>query len=287
MASQFPVGLRWTLGDVSERGFEALRLSIWGAWHVFGARAAYVVCVNSIPAREARERTGPVPPAIEWRPVTLDDAPAFLRTLLARGMAEGTGWKFAPLRVFRERCEIALDNDAILWALPPSLERWLGGGAARGECLLAEDVRPCHGQFERLVPRGRSLNSGIRGLPPGFDFEATIRATIAVREQEASAPLVFASELDEQGLQAAALSRAGPLHAVTVQEVAICSPFHPHSPYLGSCGAHFVGLNARHIAWDYYERPADEWMTEHWLRHRAALYARTGAPLALHEASSV
>ena len=57
---------------------------------------------------------------------------------------------------------------------------------------------------------------------------------------------------------------------------------------LGRCGAHFVGLNARHIAWNYYDRPADEWMTEHWLRNRAALYARTGdAPLALHEASSV
>lgn len=287
MASRFPLGLRWTIGDVSDRGFEALRLSLWGAWHVFGRRAAYAVCVNSVRVPEARERTGPVPAAIEWRQVTLDDAPAFLRTLLARGMAEGTGWKFAPLRHFREGCEIALDNDAILWALPPTLARWLGEGAARGECLLAEDVRPCHGQFERLVPRGRSLNSGIRGLPPGFDFEAALRATVAVREQQLGAPLVFGSELDEQGLQAAALSRAGALHAVSVQEVAICSPFHPHSPDLGRCGAHFVGLNARHIAWDYYGRPADECMTAHWRRHRAALYARTGAPPALHEAGSV
>lgn len=287
MPARFALGLRWTIGDVGERGFEALRLSVWGAWHIFGAQAAYAVCVNSVPVREARERTGPVPSAVQWRPVTLDDAPAVLRTLLARGMAEGTGWKFAPLRVFRDGCEIALDNDAILWTLPPSIERWLAEGARYGECLLAEDVRPCHGQFERFVPGGRSLNSGIRGLPPGFDFEATIRATIALREQELGGPLVFASELDEQGLQAAALSRAGPLHAVTVGEVTICSPFNPHSPDLGSCGAHFVGPNARHFAWDYYGRPADECMTGHWLRHRAALYARTGAPLALHEADSV
>ncbi|WP_309085180.1 hypothetical protein [Chelativorans sp.] len=24
------LGIRWTIGDVSQRGFEALRLSIWG-----------------------------------------------------------------------------------------------------------------------------------------------------------------------------------------------------------------------------------------------------------------
>jgi hypothetical protein len=287
MSLPLPLGVRWTIGDVSDRGFEALRLSIWGAWHVFGPEASYVVCVNRVDVRDARERTGPVPPAVRWREVTLDEAPAFLRTLLARGMAQGTGWKFAPLRVFDGCCEIALDNDAILWTMPPSIEHWLAQGADRGECLLAQDVRPCHGQFDDLVPRGRSLNSGIRGLPPGFDFASALHATITKREQELHAPLVFASELDEQGLQAAAVSRAGRLHAVTVEEVTICSPFHPHIPDLGHCGAHFVGLNARHIAWDYYDRPADEWMTEHWRRHRAQLYARTGAPLALHEAKSV
>lgn len=42
--------------------------------------------------------------------------------------------------------------------------------------------------------------------------------------------------------------------------------------------AHFVGLNARHIAWDCYGRPAGAWMTEHWLHHRTELYRRCGAP---------
>ena len=40
-----PVGIRWTIGNVSTRGFEALRLSIWGAWKAFGPDAIYVVCV--------------------------------------------------------------------------------------------------------------------------------------------------------------------------------------------------------------------------------------------------
>jgi hypothetical protein len=65
---------------------------------------------------------------------------------------------------------------------------------------------------------------------------------------------------------------------VTLEEVTVCSPFHPHLPHLGRCGAHFVGLNARTIAWDYCGRPADECMAEHWARHRGELHARTGAP---------
>lgn len=286
MSLQYPIGVRWTIGDVSDHGFEALRLSIWGAWHVFGAQAAYAVCVNSIPLRDACERTGRVPPAVRWLPVTAREMPVFLGTVLARNMAEGTGWKFAPLRLFPQRFELALDNDAILWSLPPSIERWLASASRRGDCLLEQDVRAAYGQFTPMVPADPPLNSGIRGLPPGFDLERALLRTITAREQQLGRPLLFDSELDEQGLQAAALSKAGRLHVVGVDEVAICSPFHPHSPYLGRCGAHFVGLNARHIAWDYYDRPADEWMTEHWHRHRLELHARTGAPLALHEAGS-
>jgi hypothetical protein len=286
MFMSYSLVVRWTIGDVSDRGFEALRLSIWGAWHVFGPHARYAVCVNSMPVREARERAGPVPHAVEWLAVSADHLPGFLRTVLARNMAEGTGWKFAPPRLFPERFELALDNDAILWAMPPSIAHWLDSSAAHGECLLAQDVRAAYGQFEPLAPRGAELNSGIRGLPPGFDLEKAWQRTITLREQQLGAPLAFTSELDEQGLQAAALARAAKLHMVTLDEVTVCSPFFPHRPQLGRCGAHFVGLNARHIAWDYYGRPADEWMTQHWQRHRAELYARTGAPMALHDAMS-
>jgi hypothetical protein len=42
------------------------------------------------------------------------------------------------------------------------------------------------------------------------------------------------------------------------------------------CGAHFVGLNLKHIAWDYYDRPADTWMDEHWARHAPFLYRAVG-----------
>lgn len=260
------VGIRWTVGDVSPFGFEALQCSIWGARRVFGERAAYLVCVNSVPLDVARERTGEVPGGVEWRAVGEGDIPAFVAAHLDRGKAEGVGWKFAHLHAFPERFELALDNDCILWACPPAVARWLEAGAG---CVIAEDVRACFGRFAELcgdAPR----NSGIRGLPPGFDLEGAIAALLRER------PGALASELDEQGMQVALVERAGAPFVVRLESVSICSPFPPHLPHLGRCGAHFVGVNARRFPWEHEGRNGADWVHEHWLRHRDAVRARVG-----------
>lgn len=261
------LGVRWTVGDVSERGFEALRLSLWGAWRLWGARAAYAVCVNTIPVARARKLTGPVPEEVAWYDMTRQ-VPTFLRERFDEGMAEGVGWKLAPLRVFPHLPELSLDNDCILWEEPAGLRQWR---EEEGTFLLAEDVKACFGRFGALCgPEPRNL--GLRGLPAGFDLEAALRQVL---EQ---VPGVLDSELDEQGMQVAALSAAGPVRVVRVEEVSICSPFPPHVPSLGRCGAHFCGLNAKRFAWSLEGRPAEVWIGEHWERHRPALYARVGLP---------
>jgi hypothetical protein len=269
-------GLRWTIGNVSRRGFEALRLSVWGAHRLFGDAAAYAICCNGVPLDGARARAAPLPVGVAWHAVDHAMLPHWLLPHLEAGIAEGVAWKFAPLRLFPDRHEIALDNDCILWAVPEAMQSWLAGDAP-GRCLLAADVKPAFGQFADLCgPEPR--NSGIRGVPPGHDFAAALRQVLEVKSSALGRPVVLTSELDEQGLQTAALSRQGALLAVAVEEVTICSPFWPHRPDLGACGAHFVGLNSRHIAWDYYGRPADDWMREHWARHLPTLRERTGAP---------
>jgi hypothetical protein len=268
------VCVRWTVGDVSPAGYEALRLSIHGALRLFGPETRYEVCVNTLTEIEARSRTGPVPEQVRWRRVEAD-LPAPLRAFLDGGMTEGTAWKLLPVRLDPDAFELALDNDVILWALPPALARWLAepGAAHR---VIAADVRPAHGAFAGLCgPEPR--NSGIRALPPGFDYEAEIAAVLAEH------PAALTSELDEQGLQVAALSRRGDVLVVGTEEVSICSPFPPHTPGLGRCGAHFVGLNARDIPWAYYDRPAIEVRLEHWRRHRPALYGRVGLALPREE----
>jgi hypothetical protein len=262
------VGVRWTIGDPDPRGFEALRLSIWGAWRLFGAPARYAVCVNTIPVDEARARTGPVPSAVEWRPS--QDLPHFLTSYLGSGMAEGVAWKLAPPRLFPASYEISLDNDVILWDLPASMDTWLN--EPDGRCLIAADVVLAHGVFTDLTgPAPR--NSGIRGLPPGYDLERSLAEVLRRR----SVPL--GSELDEQGLQVAALDLDSEAHVVSTDDVSICSPFYPKKPELGRCGAHFVGLNVRNIPWTYFGRPATECIAATWRRHRATIHERVGADL--------
>jgi hypothetical protein len=259
------LGFRWTIGNVTDAGFEALRLSIWGAWRLFGQQALYGVCVNGVPMEDARQRTGPLPTEVQWhRSACL---PRCLAPYLGDDMADGVAWKLAPLRLFPERFEVALDNDCILWEMPDAMREWLDEPQPR--CLIAADDILAHGSFTELTRR-EPRNTGIRGLPPHYDLEAALRAVLERH------PARLAGELDEQGLQVVALDLGQPAHVVATTDVAICSPFWPRQPNLGRCGAHFVGLNCRAVPWDYYDRPAVDWIAENWANHRPTLYARVG-----------
>jgi len=158
------------------------------------------------------------------------------------------------MRAFPDDYELAVDNDVILWRRPPALDAWLNGETP---FLLEEDVRRCFGVFDDLCP-DHGVNSGIRGLPPGFDLAEGFRALLERRSVR------LEHEVDEQGLQVAALLNAGPVGYVGLDEVTICSPFPPHMPHLGRSGAHFVGLNTRRLGFDFYGRPAEEVRADHW-----------------------
>lgn len=185
---------------------------------------------------------------------TKDEFPDFIREHVDERMSEGVSWKFVPLQLFADRYELALDNDCIMWGVPEAFSLWLAGRGDRW-CVFAEDVCTCLGQFTDLCdPEPR--NSGTRGLHPGFDLEGAMREVFLRR------PVKLTSELDEQGLQAAAISLVREPLVVTVEEVTICSPFPPHLPFLGRCGAHFVGLNAKQLSWKFHGRPATELIRE-------------------------
>ena len=264
------VGLRWTVGDVSREGFDALNLSLRGAWKIFQDDASYAVCVNTVSVAHARELVGDLPADVEWHAVTFAELPEFLKPYMDQQMSEGVGWKFVPLQMFPDRFELALDNDCILWEMPAAIRRWLNNYQDNQTCVFAEDVKTCFGKFAGLCgPEPR--NSGIRGLPPGFDFERSLK--IVLQEN----PVKLTSELDEQGLQCAAVSLKTQPFTVTVKEVTICSPFAPHMNYLGTCGAHFVGLNARQLPWAFEGHSASELTRGNWSRHRDTILQLTTA----------
>jgi hypothetical protein len=193
-----------------------------------------------------------------------------LKPYIDESMADGVAWKLAPLRAFPGRHELSLDNDVILWSIPRAVEQWLSSTDPTAS-VIAADTTPAFGQFAELCG-SEPRNSGIRGLGPALDFEAAIANLLRVH------PAQLKTELDEQGLQVAALKATGDFFVVDMADVTICSPFYPHNSELGRCGAHFVGLNTRLLPWLYYGRPANEVRLQHWLDQRPALYARLGIP---------
>jgi hypothetical protein len=159
-------------------------------------------------------------------------------------MAQGVAWKFASLRLQCETHVLSLDNDVIFWRLPSSVRDWLDDGDS---LLIAEDVRACYGKFAPFCPK-EPRNSGIVGLPPHFDTETKLCALLD------RAGVRLSSETDEQGLQVALVS-SEKHRVVSVSEISICGYFRPHLLELGSCGAHFVGVNVKdlpyaHGFWD-------------------------------------
>lgn len=256
------IGIRWTVGDVSECGFEALRLSIWSASKIFPEGTRLAVCVNSISTEEAHRRTGDVPISVQWvnaNPLV----PAWLNKRADSAMAEGVAWKLAPVRLFPDRYEIALDNDVILWRIPDVMQVWLESDDP-ATVLMAEDVERAFGQFSEMCDR-RSINSGLRGLPPGFDYEQRLRTVLE------RTGLALRSELDEQGLQAATLCQSN-LVLVPTHDITICSAFPMHQHRLGRCGAHFVGLNPKTLPWKSADgRPMHEPIRDAWRRHSQAI----------------
>lgn len=265
MSQKAGIGIRWTVGDVSREGFESLQLSVWGAWKVFGEDAAFVICVNTIPIESAKSLTGNLPDAIQWYDAN-DRLPKSIAVYLDRYLAEGVGWKFAPYRLFPDNFELSLDNDCILWEMPHAISKWLNG-SDYGTSVMAADIFPCFGQFESLCPPD-PRNSGIRGLSPGFNIEEALLDVLDAH------PVTLVSELDEQGLQVAALWRHSVSHIVTVEEVTICSPFPPHYDYLGRCGAHFVGLNVKTLPWEIEGRPAMDHIRDNWQRLKGIVRSR-------------
>jgi hypothetical protein len=182
-------------------------------------------------------------------------------------MAEGVAWKLAPVRVYPTLYELSLDNDVILWKVPDAMQRWLQTEDKKA-CLLAADMQPALGQFSEIC-QNRALNSGIRGLPPGFDLEGQLCNML--RECN----VTLRSELDEQGLQAAVLSRSN-LFVVSTDDVSICSPMPIHQQHLGRCGAHFVGLNQKWLPWTMDGRGLHELIRERWEAHAGELARLTG-----------
>ena len=212
--------IRFHIGPASDSGFDCLGRSIVQIQKLYPS-SDIVVCYNC----DKQKIT-------HLEHVTLfDQSPHANDELPPMGVA----WKLYPPRLDLNRHEIIIDNDIILENRIPEIDKFL---QSHEHCLLLEGESRTYGRFARHVPAGLKINSGIYGMPPGFDFEPYVQF-YSGKEWEINASGTHAKNktFDEQGLVAFILSNQ-PHIIIPSTTVTNCEKI-----WVPGSGMHFISLN--------------------------------------------
>ena len=218
---------RWTIGPATADGFRCLRLSIDSFLRHYDCEP--VVCYN-----------GPEPD-ITCRKI---DQKSYLTPLPVPPV--GVAWKLYPPRLASDRHELVVDNDVVLNERLPQIDAFL----SRDCTLLLCETSRTYGRFSSHVPAGLCVNSGLYGMPPGFDLGAAVSGYLGDGwERNAFGEHAESFTFDEQGLVAMALSGHGDCEFVPHTYVTNCE-----TELVPGKGHHFIGLNRR-----AFHRPFRSW----------------------------
>lgn len=103
----------------------------------------------------------------------------------------GTLWKVCPPRMRPGAHEVIMDNDLVIFKKPPQFDEFLESNRT----MILEEPFRFYGRFDALIPFEDRINSGLMGVPPGYDFGAEIRKAWAENGSHRQI-----TQGDEQGL---------------------------------------------------------------------------------------
>jgi hypothetical protein len=214
---------RWTIGPVKPDGFDCLWRSIESFTALYDVDVA--ICFNC-----ERENL-----AEAYARFDLIDQRNYLNSCPVPPM--GVAWKLYPPRLDPSRHEILIDNDIVFEKRVPQIDEFF-----ESDCtLLLEDHARAYGRFEKHVPPGLQINSGIYGMPPGFDFDRFIKFYAGAGwERNALFENAESKTFDEQGLVAIGLLSYRRYVIIPATTVTNCEHY-----LINGHGHHFVGLNRR------------------------------------------
>lgn len=201
--------LRWVVGPVGELGLRILRNSVRNIVSMYGERFDYLICYNQISADK----------------LSLG-IPLFCQDHLRNALGYDVAWKLFPVRVRAESHEIVIDNDLVLFKKLDEIENFL----VSDHTLTYQGLHGAHGNY--YVPKGMRLNSGIYGMPPGFDIDLSNRT--------------FSGKFDEQGLIVSSLLSWHHCDVIPMTAIPIIESDFPIDEFWklkSTKGFHFVGAN--------------------------------------------
>ena len=215
---------RWTIGSTTADGYESLRLSIESFLKFYEAEV--VVCHNC-PAETISH--------LCFGNIRLVNQQEIAENSKIKPL--GVAWKLYPPRLDIDRYEICIDNDIIFQEPVPEIQTFLNSDCT----LLLQDRGRIYGKFERYVPPGFEINSGIYGMPPSFNLYKYVNFYCqndwelnALGEYEQS------KTFDEQGLIALALLNYKKYVIIPNTSVTNCE-----RELIMAKGMHFIGLNRK------------------------------------------
>jgi hypothetical protein len=209
---------RWTIGSTTNAGFECLQRSIESFTQFYDVKV--VICHNC-----PREML----PTLSANFV---DQKKYLNSEIK---PKGVAWKLYPPRIAPDTHEIQIDNDIVFEEQIEEIDQFFAGDCT----LLLQASSRNYGRFDNHVPPGHCINSGIFGMPPGFNFEKYINFHVHTEwEENATGKHAASKTFDEQGLVAFALLNYHRYIIIPETTVTNCENNLIHGK-----GLHFIGLN--------------------------------------------
>jgi hypothetical protein len=139
------------------------------------------------------------------------------------------GWKLCPPRIDLNCHEIFCDNDLILLKPCKIIDNFL----LKNTVFACDGLQRNFGNFDSYVPAGIKLNTGIFGIPPGFDLKTKL-IKIQAKVQNKGWNDIF----DEQGFIATVFSKEPGCVIIPINEIYNCV-----NDFKMASGLHFCGLN--------------------------------------------
>jgi hypothetical protein len=225
--------LRWTIGgSISHVGFDILVESVKRLTNLYGDVFDYIICYNNINLDIIKKLGIPLFNQEEFR----DSLP---------WCPSGVAWKLYPPRLRKESHEIFIDNDLVIRYKLWQIDEFLSKDNA---VIYTAGLYRSFGRFDKKVARSHKLNSGLFGLPPGFDFYSKlVRLMKAFPLQQA-----WCDKFDEQGMVASILTSNFDRIVIGLGDIAIC---HNGNCPFSNYGHHFVSANVGNgYAWEKWKK---------------------------------
>jgi hypothetical protein len=233
---------RWTCGNTTVAGLETLARSVKLAKKAFdGYPVEYAVCYNNLTELQVEQLQKLDVPLVRQEPTHL------LRPYLDAGTDQrnrhktgGSLWKICPPRLAPDKHEIVCDNDVLIHSID-QIKPFLDGDCT----MFARTGVRYYGTYAHLISEG-AYNSGLIGMPPGFDFQKEIVDIIYDN------PVAKFTYGEEQALVIAALLKY-PRHVV----LEVRDMYELKTDLDGFTDIiHFIGVNRadRHYGWEAYKQ---------------------------------